>query len=271
MYIEKNRELILKDNNKIKNFWTVTVNMRTSEKNNLDFEYRYSLYNQKEDTAIWEREPNRHIHIFLNEEEMNYYKNINNNKMSIDSYYLLRNSYLAVKDVNFVANLDFDKIGDKNIYIGPYPQSKDDFKKLSESGIDTILNVQTDKDMEIRQINYLLQIEQAKEFGIKIIRYPIEDFNQEDLYNKLKGAGDVLNKLLKNGKKIYVHCTAGMSRSAATVIIYMVLYENYKVEEANNYCKKYRPIICPNYGVINKIASIYKPGSEMPGKNMYEP
>ena len=123
--------------------------------------------------------------------------------------------------------------------------------------------------MIIRQVNYQLQIEEAKQYGINIYRYPIEDFNQIDLYNKLKGAGDLLNKLIKEGKIIYVHCTAGMSRAAATVIIYLVLYENYTVEEANNYCKKYRPIICPNYGVINKIAYEYKPGSEMKGVKMY--
>jgi protein-tyrosine phosphatase len=243
--------------------------MKISDKNNLDFEYRYSLYNQKKETSIWEREPNRHIHIYLTQDEMSHFNDINDNKISIDSYYLLTNSFLEVLDVNFVSNLEFNKMGDKNIFIGPYPQSINDFKKLSESKIDTILNVQSDKDLLIRQVNFEIQLEEAKKFGITINRYPIEDFNQIDLYNKLKGASDLLNKLLKEGKKVYVHCTAGMSRAAASVIIYLVLYENYTVEEANNFCKKYRPVICPNYGVINKIASIYKPGSEMPGAPIY--
>ena len=160
-------------------------------------------------------------------------------------------------------------MGDKKIYIGPYPQSYEDFKLISESGINSILNVQSDKDLIFRQINHQLQLKQAKSLGIKINRYPIEDFNQEDLAEKLKGAGDLLNKLLKEGNSVYVHCTAGMSRAAATVIIYLVLYENYTVEEAANFCKKHRPVICPNYGVINKIASIYKPGSEMREGSMF--
>ena len=78
-----------------------------------------------------------------------------------------------------------------------------------------------------------------------------------------------MNDLLKKGKKVYVHCTAGMSRSAAAVIIYLVLYENYTVEEANNFCKKYRPIICPNYGVINRVAYDNKPGTEISGEKIY--
>ena len=192
----------------------------------------------------------------------------NNPKISPDSCYLLTNSFLEILDVNFVANLVFNRMGDKKIYIGPYPQSLDDFKLISEAGINSILNVQSDKDLIFRQINHELQLKQAKNFGIKINRYPMEDFNQEDLAEKLKGAGDLLHKLLKEGNTVYVHCTAGMSRAAATVIIYLVLYENYTVEEAANFCKKYRPVICPNYGVINKIASIYKPGSEMNDGNI---
>ena len=269
MELDNTKQLIAKDGNVITGFWTKTFIMKISDKNNLDFEYRYSLYNQKKETSIWEREPNRHIHIYLTQDEMSHFNDINDNKISIDSYYLLTNSFLEVLDVNFVSNLEFNKMGDKNIFIGPYPQSINDFKKLSESKIDTILNVQSDKDLLIRQVNFEIQLEEAKKFGITINRYPIEDFNQIDLYNKLKGAGDILNQLLKEGKKVYVHCTAGMSRAAATVIIYLVLYENYTVEEANNFCKKYRPVICPNYGVINKIASIYKPGSEMPGAPIY--
>ena len=260
MELKEEKEITAKDGNKITGFWTVTALMRISDIKNFDFEYRYSLYDPKSGTAIWEREPNRHLHFFLNEEEIELF---DNPKISPDSCYLLTNSFLEILDVNFVANLVFNRMGDKKIYIGPYPQSVDDFKLISESGINSILNVQSDKDLIFRQINHQLQLKQAKNLGIKINRYPMEDFNQEDLAEKLKGAGDLLNKLLKEGNTVYVHCTAGMSRAAATVIIYLVLYENYTVEEAANFCKKHRPVICPNYGVINRIASIYKPGSEM--------
>jgi len=260
MELKNDKEITAKDGNKISGFWTVTALMRNSDKQNFDFEYRYSLYDPKSGTAIWEREPNRHLHFFLDEEEN---ETFNNPRISPDSCYLLTNSFLEILDVNFVANLVFNRMGEKNIYIGPYPQSLDDFQKISEAGINSILNVQSDKDLIFRQINHQLQLKQAKSLGIKINRYPIEDFNQEDLAEKLKGAGDLLNKLLKEGNTVYVHCTAGMSRAAATVIIYLVLYENFTVEEAANFCKKHRPVICPNYGVINRIAAIYKPGSEM--------
>ena len=271
MELDNDKKLTAKDGNIIQGFWTVTVIMKISDINNFNFEYRYSLYDEIKHSAMWEREPNRHIYIYTKENE--YLQKLNsenkNNYINIESNYLLTNSFLEILDVNFVSELEFNKMGNKNIFIGPYPQSENDFKKLYENGINSILNVQTDKDMKIRQINYQFQLELAKKYKIKIYRYPIEDFNQIDLYNKLKGAGDLLNELIKEGKIIYVHCTAGMSRAAATVIIYLVLYENYNVEDADNFCKKYRPIICPNYGVINRIAYEYKPGSEMKGGIMY--
>jgi protein-tyrosine phosphatase len=266
MDLVDDKEITAKDGNKITGFWTVTSLMRLSDKTNLDFEYRYSLFDPKSQTAIWEREPNRHLHFFLDEDEIAQF---DDPKVSPDSCYLLTNSFLEILDVNFVANLVFNRMGDKKIYIGPYPQSEEDFKIIAKSGIDSILNVQSDKDLIFRQINHQLQLKQAKNLGLTINRYPIEDFNQEDLFEKLKGAGDLLNKLLKQGHTVYVHCTAGMSRAAATVIIYLVLYEDYTVEDATRFCKSHRPVICPNYGVINRIASIYKPGSEMKDGSMF--
>jgi protein-tyrosine phosphatase len=255
--LQNGKELVAKDGNTITGFWTVTVLMRNSEQNNLDFEYRYSLFNPKNGSAIWEREPNRRLHLFLDENEEN---NFDKSKMPPDSCYLLTNSFLEILDVNFVANLVFNKMGDKNIYIGPYPQSENDFKTIKESGINAILNVQTDKDFAFRQINHQLQLKQAGDLGLTIYRYPIEDFNHDDLLVRLKGAGDLLNKLIKEGKTVYVHCTAGMGRAAATVIIYLVLYEGFSVNDAWNFCKKYRPVICPNIGVINNVVDNCRAG-----------
>ena len=53
-------------------------------------------------------------------------------------------------------------MGDKNIFIGPYPQSEEDFQKISEKGINEIINLQTDDDMKARQINIELQKIQSK-------------------------------------------------------------------------------------------------------------
>jgi len=56
-----------------------------------------------------------------------------------------------------------------------------------------------------------------------IVHKPITDFSEEDLIKKLQSAIDALKKLVdsKEGSKIFVHCTAGMSRSVSVVAGYM--------------------------------------------------
>lgn len=233
--------------------------MSSKNRNNYDFEYRYSSYDENTKSAIWEREPNRQIHILTEINNDNSY----NYKNKPDEYKLLTNSYLQILDVNFVADFIFNKMGEKNIFIGPYPQNKNDLVLLSQNKINTILNVQSDGDLRYRQINLGNLRKEANSLGMELIHYPINDFDSNDLAHKLKGAGDLLNENIKKGKTVFVHCTAGMSRAAATVIIYLVLYEDFNVESAKNFCKKYRPVICPNYDVINRVARKYKPGSEM--------
>ena len=253
------KKIKAKDGNEIEGFWNITFLLNIKNKKNFDFQYRYTAFDESTNTAIWEREPNRHLHILTEVNSDNSLKLKNNP----DEYKLLTNSFLEILDVNFVADFIFNKMGEKNIFIGPYPQNKDDLISLSKSSINAILNVQSEDDLKYRQINLETLKKEAKELGIELNHYPIQDFDSNDLKNKLKGAGDLLNDLLKKGKIVYVHCTAGMSRAAATVIIYLVLYEDFNVETAKIFCKKYRPVICPNYDIINKIAAEFKPGSEM--------
>ena len=242
---EEKKELLAMDGNINTGYWTVTVKMKITDEKNFIFDYRYIIFNRKTRSSMWERDPNRHLELTTNIEE-------NSSKL------LITNSYLEIIDINFVGKLLFDKMGDKKIFIGPYPQSEDDFKNISEKGINEIINLQTDDDIKARQVNPQLQIIQSKKFGININRYPIEDYSHEVMVSRLKGASDLLNELLKKGKTVYVHCTAGMYRASSTVILYLVLYENYGVDEAIEFCSKYRPIICPNVRAINELREKYK-------------
>ena len=255
----KKDKMLPKNGIEISGLWTISLPLRNSilNKNYLDFEYKYSLFNIETNTTLLERGRNRKLRILLNEKEVD--KDID----PFSASFLLKNSIIEVTDVNFVAFLDFDKLGDKNIFMGTYLENEQDFKTISEKGIDTILNVQTDRDLKYRQLNINELNNYANKYGIKIERYPIEDFNKEELYNKLKGAADLLNQLIKEGKTVYVHCTAGIGRSPSIVVIYLILYENYPIRDAIEFCKKFRPKISVNYDVINEIIKKYKIVSDL--------
>ena len=247
---DEKKQLIGKDGNICKGFWTVTVIMKNGDQKNYNFDYRYIIFNKKTRSGMWERDPNRHLELITNIDNVS--NNLDANKK------ILTNSYLEIIDINFVGELLFDKMGDKNIFIGPYPQSEEDLKKISQKGVNEIINLQTDDDIKARQIKIDLLKKEAKNYGININRYPIEDCCHEIMVSRLKGASDLLNELLKKGKTVYVHCTAGMYRASSTVILYLVLYEKYEVNDAIDFCSKYRPIICPNVRAINELSEIYK-------------
>lgn len=65
-----------------------------------------------------------------------------------------------------------------------------------------------------------------QEKGISAVHFPIHDFNEYDLTSKLFDAAVTLNDMInKRGLVVYVHCTAGMGRAPASVLVYLCLYK----------------------------------------------
>ena len=215
--------------------------------------YKYTIYNSKTDIAIWEREPTR----ILKLPENSNYEEILKIKQEIGLADFTQmdipvNGCIEKWDVNFVSEINFDKIGDYPIYIGAYPQHEEDVKTLAKNGITGVLNVQTEIDMKHRHTDLERMRSIYSKYGIKLISFPIHDFNPEDLAKKTKDAGNCLNELLKEKRTVYVHCTAGMGRAPSTVISYLVIHEGMKLANAYDFVKEYRNVANPNMWVLKK-------------------
>lgn len=90
--------------------------------------------------------------------------------------------------------------------------------------------------------------------GINAIHFPIHDFNEEDLKQKLFEGAKLLNKMINtDGLNVYVHCTAGMGRAPAVVVIYLCLFNDMLPEDADAYVKKYRNVSVPNMKAIKAV------------------
>jgi protein-tyrosine phosphatase len=90
------------------------------------------------------------------------------------------------------------------------------------------------------------------EFKHEII--DIEDSSDEENVKKMKAClTSVLPSIhesIINGKRVCVHCKAGVSRSATVVIAYLMKYEKMNWHEAIQRVRELRPIICPNKGFL---------------------
>ena len=85
-----------------------------------------------------------------------------------------------------------------------------------------------------------------KEFKYKIVN--VMDIPSQNIISHFDRAIEFINKAVTGGGRVLVHCFAGVSRSASTVIAYFMATRKMTFAEAFNYVKKKRPIIFPNFG-----------------------
>lgn len=196
------------------------------------FSYRYILVDTVSKHELWEREPNRRAQFDADEAAVN--------------------SERILRDVNFVSDLMFDLVP-PNMFIGPYPQSLDDIEKMARAGVTAVFNLQTDEDFEHRAIQWSLLLERYKHHDIKVVRFQIRDFDRDSLREKLNGATHALDVLLKEGRKVYIHCTAGMGRAPACAVAYLCWVKGMGLEDAVAHVKKYRKVAVPNVPVLREV------------------
>lgn len=195
------------------------------------FNYRYILINPASNFELWEREPNRQAKFEVNNP--------------------VPNSAHVFKDVNFVSEMKFDAVP-PNMFIGPYPQSVDDVDKLAKSGVTGVFNVQTNEDFEHRGIQWDVIKRRYNDQGIKVVRYPIRDFDRNSLREELNGATHALESMFKLGLKVYIHCTAGMGRAPAVAVAYLCWVRKMELNEAVAHVKSHRTVAVPNIPVIEQ-------------------
>jgi hypothetical protein len=109
-----------------------------------------------------------------------------------------------------------------------------------------VLSLQHDECHAHFGIDYGALCRHAARLGLALARHPIRDFDAVDARLRLPGAVRALDGLLAAYGRVYVHCTAGVGRSALTVLGYLVFVCGMPFEEALTLLRARRPIVCPN-------------------------
>eukprot|EP00741_Cyanophora_paradoxa_P003495 tig00000711_g3394.t1 len=191
--------------------------------------YRYLIWDEATESAVWEREPNRVV--------------------DMEGEGARRGTKIVQNDINFVSDLDLNEITGE-IFSGSYPQTDGDVEMLRNAGITAVLNVMTEEDLHHRQVNWIELLRSYDLRSIRVERLPIRDFDQEELLRKLGEAVRLLDRLVREGHKVFVHCTAGISRAPAIVLSYLVWCRGYKPDGAFQFIKQRRPVAMPNMQLI---------------------
>lgn len=75
--------------------------------------------------------------------------------------------------------------------------------------------------------------------------------NNKDFLTKSGKAVRLLESLIRQGHKVYVHCSAGVYRSPQIVVLYLMLIKKITSEEAVEFVKQKHPFARPNQRLIN--------------------
>ena len=150
--------------------------------------------------------------------------------------------------------INFDRI-ENNIFIGTAPQNDVDVTRLAKMKITAVVSLQSDHDLAGLRIDWKKLQSNYQDNNVSIQRFPIIDFDEVDLGNRLAEPIQALNALLAVGHRVYVHCNAGICRAPATVLGYLCHYKGMDVKGGLRYIRENRPQVHP---YINSVEQALK-------------
>jgi hypothetical protein len=135
-----------------------------------------------------------------------------------------------------------------DLVVGSCPRTPSDLDALRvETRVSAVLSVQHDECLAQHQIDYPRQVRYGRRLGLTMERCPLRDFDPADQRRGLPAAVRGLHGLLRQGHRVYVHCTAGINRSPLVVLTYLTLVEGMGLEEAMTLLLHARPEVCPTW------------------------
>lgn len=111
------------------------------------------------------------------------------------------------------------------LLVGTQPRNPAEVEQLAAAGVGAIVDLQRDEDKAYWGVDGAANAAKAAELGLSVARPSITDFSADSLRHRLPDAVRALARALDataaSGKKVYVHCTAGLGRAPALAIAYL--------------------------------------------------
>ncbi|KAK2849178.1 hypothetical protein Q5P01_009012 [Channa striata] len=114
------------------------------------------------------------------------------------------------------------------------------FEELQKNNVGYILNVTREID------NFF-----PESFAYMNIR--VYDVESTDLLSHWGNTFNFINTARKSGQAVLVHCKMGVSRSASTVIAYVMKQQHWSLDMALSYVRDCRSIVKPNEGFMKQL------------------
>lgn len=130
---------------------------------------------------------------------------------------------------DWFVHFGFAAVGD-DLLMGAYPQDADDVAALQEAGVTAVFNLVQDVEYELAGGRDACAAALARA-GIREERVEVVDYGNL-LPDHIELAATTVLAWLDAGERVYVHCRAGMQRSAVVSAAVVALHEGIEPVEA---------------------------------------
>jgi atypical dual specificity phosphatase len=128
-----------------------------------------------------------------------------------------------------------------NLYLGGALEATD-HTWLNKNAITTVINVAR----ELANVEYPPHM--------TVLKLTLDDVESENIEEHLDNIADFIHHRINSHKdKIFIHCFAGISRSATFVIYYIMKYNNMEFKTAFASVKDRRPQVNPNLRFMREL------------------
>jgi len=125
---------------------------------------------------------------------------------------------------------------DHELAVGSCPRSPEDVDQLVDTiGVRALVCLQTDEDLRARGLRWPVMWQLYTARRVAAQRVPITDFAPKELRRRLDDAVDAITAFTAAGRKVYVHCTAGLNRSPSAVIAYLMRAREMSLSDAREW------------------------------------
>jgi protein-tyrosine phosphatase len=131
--------------------------------------------------------------------------------------------------------MDLDQILPQ-LLTGGCPKATDDIDALwQEHGVTAVLCLQTDQELAQAGIDWNCLETRCRQSDIEVRRVPVTGCDPDGFRRKLPESVRVLDGLLRDGHKVYIHCSLGVCRAPTVIVAYLHWIQDWEIEEALDY------------------------------------
>jgi predicted protein tyrosine phosphatase len=138
------------------------------------------------------------------------------------------------------------------LWLGSAPRDAAALRELRDRcGITAVLNLQSRADMRAGRFDLPARERAHVDLGMVLRWVPIVDFDEPSLREHLPRAVAALDELRASPRAVvFVHCSAGVQRSATVVAAFLTWHEGHDLDEAARLVRAARLVAAPRLETI---------------------